>query len=339
MQQFSILPMLVFGFLATVLLTPVSRWLAFRLGMVKAPGRSRDLHTRAMPLLGGLAILIAFALALLLFSRRSWQTELTAILTGTALVGGIGLLDDRRALPWWLRLLVMAAATLALIAGEIQIRLFHNHWIDIPLTILWVMTLVNALNFMDNMDGLSAGMAAISAAVITYIALGQGQYLVSALAASLTGSALGFLVFNFYPSSSFMGDMGAYVLGFVLAVSGIKLSFSNQPLSISWMVPLFALALPLFDITLVVFTRLREGRSPFQGGRDHSSHRLLAAGLGQRQTLLTLYALAAAAGAVAIYISEAAVDDAMRAGIFAFSALFALFLAMLWLRARFGEGR
>ena len=338
MLTFQIAPMLVFGFLATVVLTPLSRVLAYRLGIVKAPVRSRDLHTRTMPLLGGLAIFIAFALALLLFSPQRWLAELLAILLGTTLVGAIGLLDDRYSLPWWLRLLVMASAALILIANNIQIRLFHEDWLDIPLTILWVLTLVNALNFMDNMDGLSAGAAAICAGTITIIAYSQGQFLVSALAASLTGSALGFLVFNFYPSSSFMGDMGAYVLGFVLAVSAIKLTFSNQPLSVSWMVPLFALGLPLFDIFLVVFTRLVEGRSPWQGGRDHSSHRLMAAGLGQRQTLLLLYVMAVALGALALYISAAPTERALRAGIGGFVALGALFLAMLWLRARYGEG-
>ncbi|MCY4008818.1 MAG: MraY family glycosyltransferase [Anaerolineaceae bacterium] len=338
MLAFPILPMLVFGFITTVILTPISRILAFRVGIVKEPGRSRDLHQQTMPLLGGVAIFIAIALALLLFSPDGWQAEFLAILFGTALVAFIGLLDDRFSLPWGLRLVVMTLAAVVLILNDIQIHLTYHVGVDILLTILWVLTLVNALNFMDNMDGLSAGTAAICAGTLTIIAYTQGQYLVSAMAASLTGSALGFLVFNFYPSSSFMGDMGAYVLGYILAVSGIKLTFSAQPLSVTWMVPIFALGLPLFDISLVVFTRLVEGRSPWQGGRDHSSHRLLAAGLGQRQTLALLYSLAALLGAMALYISLAPAETAWRVGILGFLLMGILFWVMQGLRARFGEG-
>lgn len=338
MLTFPILPMLVFGFLTTVVLTPISRILAFRIGIVKTPARARDLHQQTMPLLGGVAIFIAFALALLIFSPQGWQAELLAILFGTSLVAFIGLMDDRYSLSSGLRLVVMTIAAVILILNDIQIHLTYIPWLDILLTIFWVLTLVNALNFMDNMDGLSAGTAAICAGTITIIAYTQGQYLVSALAASLTGSALGFLVFNFYPSSSFMGDMGAYVLGYILSVSAIKLTFNTQPLSVTWMVPLFALGLPLFDISLVVFTRLIEGRSPLQGGRDHSSHRLLATGLGQRQTLALLYAMAAILGAIALYISLAPQERAWNAGILGFLLLGLLFLVMLRLRTRFGEG-
>ena len=337
MLSLPILPMLAFGFLATILLTPLTRALAFRFGVVQAPGRERDLHTRTMPLLGGLAIFSAFTLSLLLFSPQQWQTELLAILLGTTLVGTVGFLDDRYSLPWGWRLGAMALAALLIISSHIQIRLTHYAWLDIPLTIFWVLTLVNALNFMDNMDGLSTGTAAICAGVITIIALSQGQFLVGALAASLTGSALGFLVFNFYPSSSFMGDLGAYVLGFILAVCSIKLTFNNQPLSVSWMVPIFALALPLFDISLVVFTRLVERRAPWLGGRDHSSHRLMDYGFGQRRTLLVLYAISLLFGIIAYLISAWAPEPALNLGVLAFVALGLLFLWMVWLRTRFGK--
>src|SRR5438552_2872291 len=126
------------------------------------------------------------------------------------------------------------------------------------------------------MDGLTAGFTAIAAGYFVVIAFSQGLTLVTSLAAALAGSAVGFLIYNFNPASVFMGDMGALVLGFILAVLGIKLKFGTQPLNVTWMVPILVLALPLFDILLVVITRIMEGRSPAQAGKDHTSHRLIS---------------------------------------------------------------
>ena len=158
--------------------------------------------------------------------------------------------------------------------------------------------------------------------------------LVSSLAAALAGSAVGFLIYNFSPASSFMGDMGALVLGFVLAVLGIKLKFTSPP-DVTWMVPLLVLALPLFDISLVVFTRIMEGRSPGQAGKDHTSHRLMSLGLSQRWTLFVLYSACLFFGTLGVLVTVAPPDRALWIGLSGLGLLGALFLFMMFVRRKY----
>src|SRR5689334_2284458 len=261
MDAMQFVPILIVGFAASLGFTPVSRRIAMRLGVVDKPNQ-RKIHHDHKPMMGGLAIYGALVLSLLLFSPPQYLREFGAILAGAFFLGVVGLLDDRYNLGIRIRLVAMIIASLGLVASGISIQLFKSPWIDIPLTVLWVVTIINAANFMDNMDGLTAGFTAIAAGYFVVIAFSQGLTLVTSLAAALAGSAVGFLIYNFNPASVFMGDMGALVLGFVLAVLGIKIKFGVQPPSVTWMVPLLVLALPIFDITLVVVTRLLEGRSP-----------------------------------------------------------------------------
>jgi UDP-GlcNAc:undecaprenyl-phosphate GlcNAc-1-phosphate transferase len=254
---------------------------------------------------------------------------------GAGFMALVGLWDDRYVLGIRAKFLAEVAAACLLIAAGVQIRLFNTPLIDFPLTILWVAAVTNAVNFLDNMDGLAAGLSGIAAGFFTIIAFTEGLTLVSALAAALCGSAVGFLIYNFSPASTFMGDMGALLLGFILAVLGIKIEFGTQPLSVTWMVPLFVLALPLFDIALVVVTRIGEGRSPGQAGKDHTSHRLISLGLNHRWTLLTLYGVCVLAGVNALFISVAPPDQAFAAGMVGFALLGALFIAMMMVRRRF----
>lgn len=327
-------PMLLVGFAASLGLTPVSRQIAMRIGVVDKPNQ-RKIHKDNKPLMGGLAIYIAFALALLLFSPPRHLVEFGAVLSGAAVLALVGLLDDRYHLGIRVRLLAMCSAALVIVAAGIQIHLFKTPWLDVPLTILWVVTIINAINFLDNMDGLSAGLSAIAAGWFMLMAVNEGLSLVSGLAAALMGSAVGFLVYNFNPSSTFMGDMGALVLGFVLAVLGIKLEFGAQPLGVSWMVPVLVLGLPLFDITLVVMTRLLEGRSPGEAGKDHTSHRLMSLGLSQRKTLMVLYALCALLGGVGLIVSVVPPPLALVVGLVTFLLLAALFVLMMWVRRHY----
>jgi UDP-GlcNAc:undecaprenyl-phosphate GlcNAc-1-phosphate transferase len=336
--QLSFVPILVVGFAAALGLTPLSRQIALRLGFVDKPA-ARKLHQTSTPLLGGLAIYIAFALALLLFSPPQHLIEFGAILSGAAFLALIGGLDDKYNLGIRIRLLAMAVAALVIVAAGIQIRLFNNPWIDIPVTIFWVMTVTNAVNFNDNMDGLAAGLTAIAAAFFMIIAVTQELSLVSTLAAALLGSAVGFLIYNFNPASTFMGDMGALVLGFILAILGIKLEFGAQPLGVTWMVPLLVLALPLSDILLVVVTRLSEGRSPAQAGKDHTSHRIMSLGLSQRKTIAVLYLFCTLVGGVALVVSLAEEQIAWQVGIGAFVLLGLWLGLMAFVRLRFQPGK
>lgn len=336
MDAMQFVPILVFGFAASLGLTPVSRQLAMRLGVVDKPNQ-RKIHRDHKPLMGGLGIYLALALSLLLFSPPQHMVEFGAILAGTAFLALVGLMDDRYNLGIRIRLIAMIVAAIAVMAAGIQIHLFGSPFLDIPLTILWILTVTNAANFMDNMDGLTAGFSAIGAGFFMLIALTQGLTLVTSLAAALLGSAVGFLIYNFNPSSIFMGDMGALVLGFVLAVLGIKLKFGTQPLGVTWMVPLLVLALPLFDICLVVITRLLEGRSPAQAGKDHTSHRLMSLGLSQRQTLLILYTTCAYFGLMALLVSAAPPDVALGVGLANFALLGLLFIILMLIRRKFQQ--
>src|SRR5688500_11784008 len=185
-------PILVVGFAAALGLTPLSRQIAMRLGVVDKPNH-RKIHQDHKPLMGGLAIYLAFAISLLLFSPPRYMIEIGAVLSSTAFLAVIGLADDRYNLGVRVRLVAMTIAALVVIAAGIQIRLFKIPLFDIPLTVLWVLTIINAANFMDNMDGLTAGLSASAAAFFMVIAFTQGLSLVSSLAAALLGSAVGFL--------------------------------------------------------------------------------------------------------------------------------------------------
>ena len=326
-------PVLIVGFAASLGLTPISRQIAMRLGVVDKPNQ-RKIHLDHKPLMGGLAIYVALSLALLLFSPPRYLAQFGAVLAGAAFLALVGLVDDRYSLPARTRFLAQILAALGLALIGIRMNLTGLALVDIPVTIFWVAAITNAANFMDNMDGLTASMSATAALFFLLIALTQGLSLVSMLAAAVLGSALGFLVYNFNPSSTFMGDMGALPLGFILAVLAIKAQF-DQPFSVLWVVPVFVLALPVFDINLVVFTRLLEGRSPGEAGKDHTSHRLMSLGFSQRQTLVLLILSSVVFGLLALLVSASPADVALKLAIFGVGLLLVLFGLMMWVRQRY----
>jgi len=329
------IPVLIVGFAVSLGLTPISRQIAMRLQVVDKPSTPRKTHKDHKPMMGGLAIYVAFVVALVLFSPPQHLFELGVIIAGAGLLSVVGLLDDRYDLSWRLRFGVQFIAAAVVVLAGIQIQLFGTQWIDIPITLIWIVALTNATNFLDNMDGLTAGLSAIAGGFFLLIALSQGQVLVSLLAAAVLGSAIGFLTYNFNPASTFMGDMGALVLGFVLSIVAIKLQFADQPLNISWMVPIFVLILPIFDINLVFWTRIREGRSPTSAGRDHTSHRLLALGLTNRQTLAVLYGLCLLYGGLAYVISVTPPPQSGYLGLAGLVIIAGLGLFMIYVRRRY----
>ncbi len=275
--------------------TPFTLVMARRIGFVAEPG-ARKTHVLPTPLLGGVAIWAAFVISLLVFGRGSEFRELVAIIVGGTLISAVGLIDDRVGLGPRIKLAGQLAAAAILIAGGVRAQLFGNPWLDVPLTLFWVIGICNALNFMDNMDGLAAGVAATAAGSFFLLAALNGQALVASLAAALFGACLGFLVYNFQPALTFMGDTGSLLLGFMLAVLGIKLNFPNVNPFATWMAPIVVLGLPIFDTTLVTISRLRRGVSIAQGGADHTSHRLARLGLSHRRVVIALYTVGASLG-------------------------------------------
>lgn len=328
------IPIMIVGFAASLGLTPITRQIAMRLGVTAAPNK-RNIHASHMPLMGGAAIYVAFVISILLFSPPAYMVELGAIVAGSTLLAWIGYLDDRKDLSPRVRLVVMAVAALVVTFAGVQIRLFGNPLIDVPLTLFWIVAIINAVNWIDNMDGLAAGTSAITSGFFLFISVTQGQILVSMLAAAIFGSAIGFLTYNFNPSSTFMGDMGAYTLGFVLAILAIKLQFESQPLGVTWMIPIFVLALPVVDINLAIFTRLLEGRSPMQAGKDHISHRVMSMGFSQRQTLFILYGFSILFGLIAVVVSFIDAQLAWTIGIFSLIVMVAIFALLMLVRRRY----
>lgn len=294
--------------------TPVVRRFAQRVGFLDKPA-ARKLQKHPIPLMGGVAIYAGFLISLVLFGRH-YLPELAGILGGATLLSLLGLWDDRVELPAAVKLLGQIAATAGLILTKARIQLgWLPDWTNIVLTVLWVVGISNAINFLDNMDGLAGGISAVAAAYFMVIAAMNGQYLVSSLAAAVFGACLGFLVFNSRPASIFMGDAGSLFLGFVLAVIGIKLRFPANINTITWMVPVLVMGVPIFDTALVIVSRSRRGVNPFTtAGKDHTSHRLVRLGFTQREAVFALYLVSCFLGLLAILIMQAAATEAYLAG-------------------------
>ena len=307
--------------------TPVAQWIATRTGLVDQPG-ARKIHPNPIPLLGGAAIYAAFILALLLFVDRFYVSQVVSICLGATIVSFLGVWDDRNGMPPVIKLAGQILAGLILIVSGVQVQLFSHVWANVALTLFWVVGITNALNLMDNMDGLSGGVSAIAATFILLLAAMSHQYLVGSLAAALLGACLGFLRYNFNPARIFMGDAGSLFLGFMLAALGIKLRFpSNVPL-VTWMIPVLVLGLPIFDTTLVTISRLRRGVPVFLGGKDHTSHRLVARGWTQRETVLLLYLVCGGLGVLSMFLSQASVTEGYLIGAMVFIVALSAFVKM-----------
>ena len=285
--------------------TPLAKRFAVHIGAVDRPG-ARKIHTSPMPLLGGIAMYGAFILALVLFADRFFIPQLIGIGVVATWVSLLGIWYDRVGVGSGLKLLGQIFGALILIVTGVTADVFHQPALDIAITLLWIVGITNAMNLLDNMDGLSGGVAACASAFFLLIAALNGQYLVGSLAAALLGASVGFLVYNFNPASIFMGDTGSLFLGYMLAAVGLKLRFADQADVVTWLTPLLVLGLPIFDTTLVFVSRLRRGLNPLtHGGTDHLSHRLRARGYTARETVLTLYLVSVVLGVLAMFIGQA----------------------------------
>ncbi len=322
--------MLIFAAALTLALaaTPVARRLAMHTNMVDQPSQ-RQTHFAPTPLLGGVAIFVATLLALILFGDKFYVHQVAGIVIGASLISFWGLWDDRMPLPAWVKLLGQVIPVVILIVTGVQISIFSIPILNIALTLAWTLFITNAVNFLDNMDGLSAGVAAMASAYFLLLAALSGQYLVGALAAALLGACIGFLVYNFNPASIFMGDAGSLFLGFVLAAVGIKLRFPTNSPTVTWMVPVLTLGVPILDTSLVIISRLRRGKNPFTTpGKDHISHRLVKMGYTRREAVLLLYLLGSIFGMIAVFVTRATASQAAVVGIFVTAAGLAIIYYM-----------
>ena len=284
--------------------TPLAQHLALRAGFLDQPN-ARKIHTSPIPRLGGVAMYGAFVVGLILFADRFYVPQMIGIVVGATWVSFLGLWDDRVGLHAGLKLIGQIGGALILVLAGVSVELVPYPFVNVAITVLWVVGITNAMNLLDNMDGLSGGSAAIAATFFLLIAALNGQYLVGSLSAALLGAAIGFLIYNFNPARIFMGDAGSLFIGFMLAAVGIKLRFLNLPVTATWFIPILVLGLPIFDTTLVFVSRLRRGLNPLtHPGTDHTSHRLVARGLTRREAVLTLYLVAGALGIAAMFCTQ-----------------------------------
>jgi UDP-GlcNAc:undecaprenyl-phosphate GlcNAc-1-phosphate transferase len=294
--------------------TPLIRRVALRLGIIDRPN-ARKIHVSPIPLLGGVAMYGAFVAALLIFGNRFRLQELVSILVGASLMSFLGLWDDRRSLNPFLKLIGQCLAASILVITGVRVGTFPWEAANVAVTLGWVVAITNAMNLLDNMDGLSGGVGAAAAIFFLLLAAMNRQYLVGALSAALVGASLGFLVYNFNPASIFMGDAGSLFLGFILAAVGIKLRFPEGIEIVTWMVPVLIMGLPLFDTALVSVSRLRRGLNPLTTpGKDHVSHRLVAMGYTRREAVLICYLICAGLGVVALFVTQASIIEGYVVG-------------------------
>jgi len=302
------------AFALAVGVTPLVRKLAVRIGIVDQPS-ARKIHSKAIPLLGGAALYLAFIITLVIFGDRAYVRQTIGILLGATICSFMGLWDDHRGLSAFIKLIGQLIAAAILVVSGVQVQVLPFFALNVAVTLLWVVGITNAFNLLDNMDGLSGGVGAVASAFFLLLAAMSGQYLVGALAAALLGACLGFLVYNVNPASIFMGDTGSLFLGFMLAAAGIKLRFPDNVHFVTWMIPVIVLGLPIFDTTLVVISRLRRGVNPLTTpGKDHVSHRLVSMGFTQREAVLILYLVCCILGVVAMYLTQATVIEGYVVG-------------------------
>jgi UDP-GlcNAc:undecaprenyl-phosphate/decaprenyl-phosphate GlcNAc-1-phosphate transferase len=321
--------------IASLALTVPIRRLALRLGMVDRPG-PRKVHLKPVPLLGGIAIYLAFVIAVLFTLRVAPQQQIVGILAGASLVAMVGVLDDGGLLHHQVKLFIgMPIAALFLVATGVRASVFSalvsghlGNLLDLAFTVLWVVGITASFSILDHMDGLCAGIAAIASAFFFLSAALNGQTMVRTLAATALGAALGFLRWNFNPAKIFMGDGGAMLLGFLMATLGLKIRPEGAPLRAAWLVPILILGVPIFDTTLVSISRARRGLLPFTSpGKDHTAHRLSNLGLGHRGAVLVMYALATGFGALALAFPWLSVTASyIFTAILAIAAIFAAYL-------------
>jgi UDP-GlcNAc:undecaprenyl-phosphate GlcNAc-1-phosphate transferase len=313
---------LVFG----LLLTPLVRSASFALGLLDAPG-GRKVHSLSVPRLGGVAVVAAalFAAAATGQLARFFTalrlpdlTQLAPILAGSTLVFAVGVADDVRPLPAWVKLIVQVLAALIVIQADLQIEritIAGQTWelgiLSSLVTLAWVVGLTNAFNLIDGIDGLAAGVAVIAGATCALILIYRGHAPEAALLAALVGAALGFLYYNFAPASIFLGDGGSLLFGFVLATTAIT-GWQKGATALAAGVPILIFALPIADALGAVVRRAGSGpiaardlvHRIAQPDRAHIHHRLVALGWSTRQAVLLLYALTIILSAIALATAQ-----------------------------------
>jgi UDP-GlcNAc:undecaprenyl-phosphate GlcNAc-1-phosphate transferase len=303
-------PEVLWGFLlalgVVLVLTPAVGRFARILGVVDEPGDTRRIHVRPIPRMGGIALLLGIFVPALAFLALDGAYR--GILLGGAVATCVGMVDDFRGLPWWGKLGGQASAAAIAIGFGVQIDRFtfpvlgiHDlpDWVGVPATFLWIVAIMNMVNFLDGMDGLAAGICAIAGSTFAVIALSLGKPEAAILSAIVAGACFGFLHHNFYPARIFMGDSGALLLGFTLAALSIE-GLLKTAATVALFFPLLVLAVPILDTAFVIAKRLKYKQPLYAADRTHLHHRFVNIGFSQRRAALYMYAWCATLAAAAL---------------------------------------
>ena len=304
----------VTSYLFVGLLTPIMRKIAIATDVVDRPNSSHKSHKKAVPYLGGVAIIIGVitvSFSASLFSQFTSSTLWLAIsVLGPALfLGLIGLWDDIRNLPPLPRFIAQTfsgvfTASILIITDNIG-NPTGSSIFDSIITVVWIVGICNSINFFDNLDGGAAGTVAISSIALAYLSLIGDQYLIAALSVVTAGSTLGFLVWNKSPAKIYMGDAGALFLGVLLATLTVRFEPTAQSQLGSFLIPVLLLAIPILDTTVAVLSRIRRHLSPFLGGQDHLSHRLIRSGVTRKASAIILWSLSGLFAGVSVLLPNA----------------------------------
>lgn len=314
--------------------TPLVKQFARTVGAIDVPLDDRRMHKTPVARLGGLAIFFGFLVSVLLFCELS--VELQGMLFGAVVIVVLGCVDDVVRLPAWIKLIFQIAAALipVLMSESFRIiKLFNplpfigGEYIElgvlsIPISVLWIVAITNAVNFIDGLDGLALGVSTISSVCLLLLTLITGEGNLSLIMAALVGGCIGFMPYNINPAKLFMGDTGATFLGFIMAAVSIQGLFKSYAL-ISFAVPFLILGLPIFDIFVSVFRRLAHGKSPGQADRGHIHHRLIDMGFSQKQAVAILYTISAILGLSAVILTT---SGELKAIVFLFAVVVAVLI-------------
>ena len=303
------------AFIASIILTPLVIKFAFRIGAVDHPNY-RKVHASVMPRIGGMAIFGAFVIGYLLL--RPSDEHAIGILVGAVIIIITGFLDDMLEITAKAKMIGQLAAAIVVVTwGGLQIEFINLPffgpldfgYLSIPITILWIVGITNAINLIDGLDGLAAGVSTIALISISVMAMIMGEMFVVATAAILAASALGFLFYNFHPAKIFMGDTGALFLGYMISVLAL-LGYKNVTM-ISLIIPIIILGVPISDTFFAIIRRVRMKQKISAPDKSHLHHCLLRAGFSHRQTVLIIYGLAILFGVAAVLFSQATVWGAI----------------------------
>jgi len=302
----------VISYVLVGLLTPLMRKIALAQGVLDRPNSAHKSHKNPVPYLGGVAIIIGVVIVsyiALISNKFTWSNFwlATSVLGPAIVMGLVGLWDDLKSLNPLPRFIGQSIAGVVVAVILILNDNIGNPTgitaLDAVITIIWIVGICNSINFFDNLDGGAAGTVAITAISLAYLAITGDQYLIAALSIVVAGSTLGFLIWNRAPARIYMGDAGALFLGLLIATLTVRFNPSTDKTVISFAIPVLLLAIPILDTTVAVFSRLRRKVSPFQGGQDHLSHRLVRYGLSRRVSAIVLWLVSVFYGLFAVLIS------------------------------------